>query len=461
MKFLLEHACAGLLLDPGLGKTSITMGAVTELKREGMFEKALVIAPRRVCHEVWPNEARDWKQFNSLRVAVLHQSSEKKRMVELERDADFYVINPEGLPWLVRNSDMKFDTLVVDESSKFKNPQTQRFKLLKPFLEGFRRRWILTGSPMPNGYMDLFGQMYILDLGASLGKYITHYRTKYFFQTGFGGYTWKLQKGADKRITKVIKPYAIRLKAEDYVKMPKRIGVEPPHFVRVTLPPKARELYDEMEEEMLVTLESGTEVKALSAAAASNKCSQIANGGLYFDKWTGDNENLIMTRGFATVHDVKTEAMNDLIEEASGMPVIVAYEFQHDLARILAALPKGTPHLGGGTTDKRAGEIIRRWNAKDIPVLPAHPAAMGHGLNLQHGGNQIIIYGIPWDYEMYDQFIRRIWRQGSEFANVFVHHLVATKTVDEAKMRALDRKATNQEGFMSALRSYAKARRRG
>jgi SNF2 family DNA or RNA helicase len=467
-KFLLDHACGGLLLDPGIGKTSATLSAIQKLKKRGMFERALVIAPRRVCHEVWPVEPQEWEQFNDLRVAVIH-GSERKREEALNSEADIYCVNPEGLPWLLGTSNGKLRiatidpcTLVVDESSKFKHTNTQRFKLLKPFLNKFQRRWILTGSPMPNGYLDLFGQVYMLDLGNALGAYITHYKATYFFPTGYGGYTWKLKPGADKMIQDRIKPLCLRLEAEDYIKLPKLL----PSTRRVDLPDKARALYDEMEEELLITLEDGKQVEALSAGAAYNKCSQIANGGLYYlgkepmaPKAASEFAE-VFKRYAVDLHDAKTDEVEEIIEELQGTPCVVAYEFQHDRDRLLKRLGKDVAVIGGGTSDKRASEIIAAWNRREEAVLLAQPSAMGHGLNLQRGGNHVIMHSLTWDYEIYDQFVRRFRRQGAGYDVVFLHHIVARDTVDEAKMRALGAKAREQGTFMKALKHYASNRQK-
>lgn len=459
MKFLLEHACAGLLLDPGLGKTSIVLGAITELKRAGMFERGLIVAPRRVCYNVWPVEAGYWDQFKSLKVSIVH-GDERKRDRALEADADLYVINPEGLAWFfadkARAKALCADTLVVDESTKFKNSQSQRFKALRPFLRTFDRRWILTGSIMPNGYMDLFGQMYVCDEGACLGQYLTHYRNNYFFPSGFGGYDWKLKEGSEKIIQERIKPYVLRLETKGRVTMPERFD----SVVRVTLDEKTRKRYDEMEEEMITTLDGGkTSIEALTAAAASNKCAQIANGGLYFDQWEKSGEAMLLKRGYSDVHTEKLDAVEDRIEESTGMPCVVAYDYLHDRDRLVKRLGKDTPVIGGGVSDTRCSMIIEAWNRREIPVLLAQPGAMGHGLNMQLGGNRIIFHSIPWDYEVYDQFIRRFWRSGAAYDKVFVDHVVATATVDEAKVAALKGKATKQNTFMDALRTYANARR--
>jgi SNF2 family DNA or RNA helicase len=454
VKFLLEHAGAGLLLDPGMRKTSITLAAVKVLKKEGLLERVLVIAPLRVCHMVWPAEAHKWKDFNGLRVEVLHGS---KKEEALERDADVYCINPEGLPWLMqegRFEKLGIDTLVVDESSKFKRTQTVRFKQLKPVLTTFKRRWILTGSPNPNGYLDLFGQIYILDLGNALGRYITHYRTQYFYPTGYGGYTWMLQPGADKRIQAAIKPLTMRLAAEDYIQMPEVV----PNVIRVELPEKARKVYDEMEEEMFTTLEGGATVTALSAGAASVKCRQVANGGLYH-MYDPANPS-VGKREFTNLHLEKVDAVRELADELNGAPLLVAYEFEHDLARLRAAFGKNVPYIGGGVTPTQCKFIEAEWNKDKIPVLLGHPAAMGHGLNFQEGSCQHIVWhSNTWDYELYDQFIRRVRRSGNKHKQVFVHHIVARDTIDEAMLRAIKAKRRTQNALLDALKTYIKVRR--
>lgn len=448
MRFALQQTASGLFLDPGLGKTSITLGVVKVLKSEKQIRRTLVIAPLRPCHHVWPVEATDWNDFHSLRVVVLHGKDKERN---LETDADVYVINPEGLDWLCTNENMKklkAEMLVVDESTKFKKTTGKRYKLLKRWLPTFRRRMILTGTPNPNGYMDLFGQIYLLDLGGALGQYITHFRGQYFDSTGYGGYTWILRKGSDEQIQKAIKPLVLRLDAEDYIKMP---TLMPPNNIRVDLPDKARKVYDELEEEFITQLE-GNIITAKNAAVASGKCAQVANGGLYYME---DG-----VRSAHRLHDAKTEALVDLVEELQGSsPLLVAYEFEHDVARIHAALGKDIPVMGQGVSAKNSLEIERAWNAGELPVLLGHPASMGHGLNMQKSGNHICWYGIPWNFELYDQMIRRIRRQGSKHSKVFVHHLIARNTVDEAKLRALNSKDKTQKGLLDALRGYVRSKK--
>ena len=442
IRFILQNSCAGLLLDPGLGKTSIILASLKILKQEKLASKVLIVAPLRVCYSVWPKEITKWKDFAELTAVILHGKDKEKN---LEKEADIYLINPEGLAWLLgRNfKALGFDILVIDESSKFKNASTQRFKILRPVLPNFRRRYILTGSPAPNGLLDLFGQIFILDLGAALGRYITHYRNNYFYPSGYGGYEWKIQDDGEARIQEKLKPLTLRLAAEDHLELPEMVF----NRIEITLPKKAREAYDEMEKDMVAFLELKQKrvqnIVAVNAASASGKCRQIANGGVYDED--------------GTVHDLhveKAQAVADLIDELNGTPALVAYEFQHDLERLLKVLGKSTPYIGGGVSAKRSSEIEAEWNRGSIPVLLGHPAAMGHGLNLQNAGNHVIWHSLTWNYEYYDQFNRRILRQGSKHSKVFVHHVVATDTIDEAVLGALAGKKKTQNDLLDALKAY-------
>ena len=480
VKWLLEHAGAGLFLDPGLGKTSITLGALSILKKQKVSGISLVIAPLRVCHSVWPAEVEKWTDFNHLRVGVLHGKN-KEQILEDAIDGDKYdilCINPEGLEWLFgvtkvrgRNNKVRVELdkkrmrwlfgpgcltdLIVDESTKFKHSSSVRFKILKEALDRFRRRWILTGTPSPNGLLDLFGQIFIVDMGASLGQYITHYRKQFFLPTGFGGYTWRPQPDAEKQIYAKLKKLVLRLDANDYLELPELV----PNIIKFDLPEKARDLYDAMEDDMVADVESG-KITALSAASAMIKCAQIANGGVY-----KQTDPLVSTKrkkgadSWDRVHDCKDEIVADLVEEISGQPVLIAYEFEHDLQRLLEVFGKDTPYIGGGVSAKRSKEIEQSWNRGEIPVLLGHPAAMGHGLNLQNAGNHVVWYGLTYDYELYDQFIRRVLRQGSKHKRVFVHHIIARDTVDELKLFALRRKKKGQSALLDALRVYVRDRR--
>lgn len=444
MKFMLQNCCAGLFLDPGLGKTSISLGATKVMLKEGVIDKVLIVAPLRVCYSVWPKEIDKWTDFNDLTISILHGKDKEKN---LERESDIYIINPEGLQWLLRHPRFKKNfqgaALIIDESSKFKATSTQRFKLLRPFLPVFSRRYILTGSPAPNGLLDLFGQIYILDLGASLGRFITHYRNSFFYPSGYGGYDWKLQDGAEKKIQERIRPLTLRLDAADYLELPKMI-VNP---IYVDLDAKAYAVYKEMEDELIAAIEDG-DVVAVNAAVATGKCSQIANGGIYDEK------------GFAHhIHTAKSEAVADLIDELNGTPALVAYEYGHDLERLRKVLGKETPYIGGGVSPKRAGEIERAWNNGELPVLLGQPASIAHGLNLQNAGNHVVWHSLTWNFEHYDQFIRRVLRQGSKHDKVFVHHIIARDTIDEIKLHAINRKYRTQKDLLDALNVFLKRKR--
>lgn len=482
VKWLLEHAGAGLFLDPGLGKTSITLAALKILKKAKLSGRTLVIAPLRVCHSVWPGEVEKWKDFEKLNVTVLHGKN-KEEMLWASGEQDILCINPEGLEWLfgvskVKNSrgktqvvldtkrfkrlfkELNITDLVVDESTKFKNSASIRFKILKLALSAFQRRWILTGTPAPNGLMDLFGQMFIVDLGNALGQYITHYRKRFFDSVGFGGFNYKPRPGAEDQIYALLKTMVLRLAAKDYLDMPEVI----PNPIKFDLNEDARRIYDELEDEFVADVGDGI-VTALNAASAMNKCAQVANGGLY-----KQTDPLISTKrvkgagGWDLIHNDKDELVADLVEELSGQPVMIAYEFDHDRERLLKVFGKDTPYIAGGVGTKQGKEIENKWNRGEIPVLLVQPSSVSHGLNLQHASKaeigHIIWYALTYDYEVYDQFIRRVVRQGSVHKRVIVHMLLARDTVDVAKWYALRTKEKGQNALLNALRVYVRHRPR-
>jgi hypothetical protein len=292
--------------------------------------------------------------------------------------------------------------------------------------------------------LDLFGQIFILDLGHALGQYVSHYRTKYFYPAGFGGYDWKLQPSADKLIQERIRPLTLRLDADDYLKLPELI-INP---IYVDLDATAMSAYEEMEKELIAAIQN-KDIVAASAAVATGKCSQIANGGIY------DADS-----NYHFIHNAKTEAVQDLIGELNGSPALVAYEYGHDLTRLKAALGKDTPHIGGGVSPKQSEAIVQAWNASEIPVLLGQPASMAHGLNLQNAGNHVIWHSLTWNFEHYDQFNRRIRRQGSKHNKVFVHHIIARNTVDELKLHALNRKFRTQKDLFDALNDFLLKKRK-
>lgn len=467
IRWLVERAEAALLLEPGLGKTTCFLKAYQACKKARAVNKALVVAPKRVCREVWagPNgEPTKFTDFAGLRVALLHGDEKQDAF---ESDADLYVINPDGLPWLTKEQRLRsllqrgVDLLIVDELSKFKDAQTQRFKLLKPYLRYFKRRWGGTGSPAPNGLIDLFGQAYIVDGGKSLGQYVTQYRQRFFVPSGFGGYDWKLQEGAEERIYEAIKPWALSMRAADHLDLPPLVERK----LYVTLPEKVRRTYEQLEEAMFAALDDET-ITAANAAVATNKCRQVASGGIYVDTEGAELETATgrrrgeAKRKVVELHDAKTEALVELVETLQGQPLLVGYEYEHDLERIRAALGD-VPAINGASRDKDVTEMIRAWNAGELPVLCGHPKAMAHGLNLQGGsGSHFAWYTLPWSQEDYDQAVRRIYRQGTKAKTVFVHQLVARDTVDEVVAATLASKTRGQNALMEALKAYVRQKRR-
>jgi SNF2 family DNA or RNA helicase len=432
IRLLLGQASGGLFLDPGLGKTSICLATFEILKQQGLAKRVLIVAPLRPCYHVWPSEIEKWAEFGGLTYSILHGPN---KMANLATDADIQIINPEGLLWLFQQKDLpQWDVLIIDESTKFKNSTTKRFKLLKPLIPRFMRRWILTGTPCPNGLEDLFGQIYLLDLGRSLGRYISHFRMQFFTRSSWNVYEWTPQSDAFERVVELIRPLIIQLSAEDYLKMPELVY----RNIVVDLPSEVMKTYREVEDQFITELEENKLVAA-NAAVAGIKCRQIANGRVY------DSE-----RNVLRLHEEKLDALESMVEEFNGQPTIVLYEFDHDRQAILERFPN-TPVLGAGLSQAELKRVIQGFNAGQIPLILGHPASMGHGLNLQGACNHIIWYGITWNLEHYDQAIARVYRQGQENSHVFVYHIVAKDTLDERVLETLQSKDRTQQDLLGAL----------
>jgi SNF2 family DNA or RNA helicase len=465
IKFLLTHGAAALLLDPGMGKTAVVLKALDALNKAKTNRKTLVIAPLRVCQLVWPEEPKEWEDLKHIRVGLLH-GPKKQEVLDNVDDYDLLVINPEGLEWLIHGGrahngntaiDMtrwrgfKFDTLVIDELTKFKHAKGVRFKMLKKVLPSFIRRWGLTGTPAPNGLMDLFGQMYVLDLGNALGQYITHYRTRYFTALDRNGWNWAIRPGGAEEIYEAIRPLAMRASAEDHLELPEIMPLK----ILIDLPAKVRKLYDTLEDELLAMMED-QQLVAGNSAAASTKCRQIANGAVYVDD---DLASRVQgkKRQVMPLHDLKMDALAELVDELSGAPVLVAYEFNHDEARLRKKFPDAV-FMSDATNKEKAMVIEKAWNNNEIAMLCGHPASMGHGLNFQKGSAQHVIwFSMFWDLELYDQFIKRIRRQGNKAKRVFVHHIIARDTIDVTVFHVQRAKTRTQTALLDAL----KERRRG
>jgi SNF2 family DNA or RNA helicase len=442
MKFGVRKRYAGFFLAPGLGKTMIILIIFKILKKVGLIDELFVLAKRTIVYEVWPPEVKKWGL--PFKVRIIHGKDKEK---QLYKPADIRLMNYEGLNWLLQQKKFfrrgKRIMLAIDESSKLRHTRTKRFRTLKKMLDRFERRYILTGSPAPNGLMGLFGQIYALDQGKRLGKFITHFRNEYFQPAGFMGRDWKLQKGGRKRLYKKIKPIILRY-GKDELKLP------PISYFKkwVHLPPKARHIYDEMERELIVQMQEG-EIIAANAAVASGKCRQIANGGLFY--------NQRAQKGYEHVHDAKCEMLVELLEELQGEPALVSYEFKHDIPRIQNYLRrhapqfKKAPFVGGHTKPAELRKLKRDWNAGKIPVMFGQPDTVAHGLNLQESGGAVVIFfALTWNLENYEQFIQRIWRQGVK-KRVLVYHIMAKNTVDEVMWHALRRKDRGQQSLLRAM----------
>lgn len=431
----------GMFAEPGLGKTSTTLAAYSVLKDNGAAKGLLVVAPLRPCYRVWPTEIAKWTDFAGMSCVVLHGA--KKDALLTGPQKDVYVINYEGLAWLEKAlGKMKswpFDVLCLDESTKVKNTQTVRFKTMKRLRDRFSRVWCLTGTPAPNGIENLFGQIFMLDGGERLGRYITHFRREYFIeQRMYGGYSlWFPRPDTQTRVQAQIADITLALKAEDYLKMPRKIE----NRIEVALPAAALRVYKGIEDEFFAELGSGV-VTAANAAAKGMKLRQITGGAVYG------------TEGAQGLHDAKLEALADLIEEQEGQPLLVAVQFQHEVERIRAYLNLSEaelPYLGGGVSINESNRIVDAWNAGKLPVLLAHPTSVAHGLNLQAGGNAVCWYSLTWNLEEFDQFNARVYRQGQTKPVTF-HYIIATDTIDDNVLTALRAKDRTQKALMNALK---------
>lgn len=434
---LLVDQALGLFLDMGLGKTVITLTAVNDLKYNRFaICKVLVIAPKKVAEATWSKEAAKWDHLKLLRIVPV-LGTLQKRIRALNTPADVYVINRENVSWLVdyyRNA-WPFDMVVADEFSSFKNPQAKRFKSLTWVRQHINRFVGLTGTPAPNGLMDLWAQVYLLDEGHRLGKKITHFRERYFEPDQRDRqqvFSYMLKPGAEEIVQQLLGDICVSMKAEDYLELPDCISVTVP----VILDDKAKAAYKKLEKEMLLEVDETT-IDAGSAAVLTNKLLQLCNGAVY-------DEN----RQPIEIHDCKIEAFMELVEALNGQPALVFYNFQHDLIRIKKALAKS----GLRVRELKTPQEETDWNSRQIDILLAHPASAAYGLNLQDGGNHVIWFGQNWSLELYQQANKRLHRQG-QTQKVIIHHLAVEGGVDEDVLAALDDKGATQDRLMSALKA--------
>lgn len=441
INYIEDHPFAAVLLDMGLGKTSITLTAIADLLFDSFeVHKVLVIAPLRVARDTWSAELQKWDQLHHLTYSVA-VGSEAERKAALTKKADIYIINRENVQWLIEKSKLPFDydMIVVDELSSFKNHQSKRFKALMQVRPRIKRVVGLTGTPASNGLMDLWAEFKVIDMGKRLGRFITYYRQEYFVPDAMNGqivYSYRPKPGAEQAIYRKISDITISMKSTDHLKMPELISNE----YKVYLSPDEQDAYDEMKKQFILDLPDG-EISAANAAALSGKLSQMANGAIYDD--AGNT---------VPIHEQKLDALEDIIESANGKPLLVAYWYQHDLERIMKRLHDR--HIPFSKLDK--ADSIRRWNNGEIPVALIHPASAGHGLNLQTGGNTIVWFGLTWSLELYSQTIARLWRQGQTAETVVVQHIVTDGTIDEQILRALKAKDKTQSALIAAVKANLK-----
>jgi SNF2 family DNA or RNA helicase len=429
VRFIVEQKRCQLWLDLGLGKTTTTLTAITDLLDSFTVCRVLVVAPLRVANSVWKQEAANWQHTKPLRVNVV-TGSEKQRISALQSTADVYVINRENIKWLVDyyGKFWSFDYIVIDESSSFKSASSQRFKALKKVLPLTSHVTLLTGTPSPNGLMDLWAQCYLVDYGATLGKTMTAYKQR-FFESDYMGYKFTPREGSADKIKTLLQPFTLSMSAADYLDMPDRLD----SIVKVQLPVKVKAQYDDFERD-LITEVQGQELDAQSAAVLANKLLQWCNGATYTD----EHKNWI------ELHSEKLDALADMLEDNPDENLLVAYNYKTDLARLQQRFADAV------VLDKNPDTIVR-WNNGEIKLLLAHPASAGHGLNLQRGGSVIVWFGLNWSLEYYQQFNGRLHRQG-QTKPVRIIHIVAEGCIDERVMQVIGNKAATQQDLLNAVK---------
>ena len=434
---IINQANVGLFLDMGLGKTVITLTAIDQLIHGfGIVSRVLIIAPKKVAEATWQAEARKWDHLQGLTIATaLGTANERHRAVEA--GAEITVINRENVVWLVEayGARWPFDMVVVDESSSFKSPAAKRFKALKRMLPKIRSVVILTGTPAPNGIEDLWSQIYLLDRGARLGRYVTHYRARYFDHTPWR-HEYVPKPGAFEAVKAQISDICVSMKAEDWIQLPEMIVDDIP----VALDPEAEKAYRRMEREMVMEV-GDEEISATTAAALTGKLLQLCGGSVYDEAGAAHH-----------VHDAKLEALGELIEQLHGEHALLFYGFRHELPSLLSLLHDRNPSGWGRVRLLENAADAEAWNRGEVDVLLAHPASCAYGLNLQEGGHHVIWYTLTWSLELYQQANARLHRQGQE-KPVIVHRLLVQGGVDEDVATALEGKDETQAALVEALKA--------
>lgn len=442
IQHIINHPFCGVFLEMGLGKTATTLTAINDLMYDYLeINSVLVIAPKRVAESVWQEEAKNWEHLKHLTFSKII-GNQQQRIEAFNKKADIHIISRDNIVWLCAlcgGSKLPFDMIVVDELSSFKSYKSQRWKALRLTQPCFKRFVGLTGTPAPNSLIDLWPQIYLMDRGTRLGKTITAYRNMYFRPGKSNGnvvYSYDLLPESNELIHKKISDICISMKSQDYLKLPERTD----NFINLNLPDELHKKYIDFEKNKVIELfepEDGEEkeINAVNAAALCNKLLQFANGAVYDED-----------RNTYEVHDIKLEALKEIIDDANGKPVLVAWSFQHDRDRIMKYLKAYKPR------ELKKPQDIIDWNNGKVQVMLAHPASAGHGLNLQAGGNIIVWFGLTWSLELFQQFNARLYRQGQK-NNVIIHYLVMHGTYDVEVIHALQRKDRRQSALMDSIKA--------
>ena len=453
VEHIITHPFCGVFLDMGLGKTVSTLTAINCLMFDYLeINSVLVIAPKRVAESVWQEEAEKWDHLKHLHFSKIIGSAKQRISAVMDTKADIYIISRDNVAWLCAlygGGKLPFDMVVIDELSSFKSYKSERFKALRGARPYLKRLVGLTGTPAPNGLIDLWPQIYLMDRGERLEKTISRYREKYFRPGQTNGhvvYSYDLMSDSEYLIHKKIEDICISMKADDYLEMPERTD----NYIKLKMPEQIKKQYGDFEKNKVLDLfkseqeyldnadkwvDKPVEINAVNAAALSNKLLQFANGAMY-------DEN----RKVFPIHDIKLEALKEIIEDANGQSVLVAWTFQFDRDRIMDYLKKYKPR------ELKTNKDIEDWNAGKIQVMLAHPASAGHGLNLQAGGNLIVWFGQTWSLELYQQFNARLYRQGQK-NHVIINHLILQGTHDEDVIRALKNKDKKQNALMNSIKA--------
>lgn len=465
IKTAMQRKNTAIFLGTGLGKTVISLTIIDQLLKRKLIRGALVVGTKKAILNSWRQEAQIWKHLQYLKFSVIHGTTYRgsaetsRRRSLLLPKTNIWLINYEGLPWLAnalhtihKGRILPFDCIFFDESTKMKHTTTQRFIKFKPFIQRFPYRYPMTGTPTPNGLMDLYGQMYIADLGQSLGGSLTSFRERFFMRIDQGTHTiYSIRKGAPKAIASRIKDRVIYMRKQDYIKLPPIIYNQ----IKINLPVNLRKQYEELETTFFLEMEKAT-IEAFSKATLSLKLRQFLQGKIY----TGVGRD----RKTVEIHDEKLQTIKEMVDTSQKTArilegignCIIAYTFQYEREDLQTIFP-GAPAIEGRTTDAQSTEYIKQWNLRQIPILLYNPASDPHGLNLQLGGNQIFWYSLTWNLEQWLQLIDRLYRQRQE-KTVFVHSLIFRDTIDEVICAALQHKEATQESLLTSLKTYRKER---